>query len=162
MFGKTLIWFVVTAAIAVVSFSAVQGLPEGEGKKLVEERCSVCHGTELITGQRMTQDAWKEMVAKMVGYGTQLDQKEITITVDYLTKNFGKAAQTSAEERTAIRYIDGVCSTCHNSDIIKSTQASRQEWLDIVNNMNAKGAGLSEQDVELLVNYLTQKYGLSK
>ena len=62
------------------------------------------------------------------------------------------------EEKTATRFINGVCSTCHGADLIQETRASRQEWLDILKNMNGKGAGLSDQDVELLANYLTRKY----
>lgn len=67
--------------------------------------------------------------------------------------------QTEEEERTAKKFIDGICSTCHTSDLIKETEATKQEWLDIVKNMNGKGAGLSEQDVELLASYLTKNYG---
>jgi cytochrome c553 len=65
--------------------------------------------------------------------------------------------QQEEEERTAEKFITGVCSTCHDADLIRGTKATRQEWLDIVKNMNGKGAGLSDQDVELLANYLARK-----
>jgi hypothetical protein len=63
------------------------------------------------------------------------------------------------EERTAKKFIEGVCSTCHDSQLITETKATTDEWLDILKNMNGKGAGLSETDVELLANYLSKEYG---
>jgi cytochrome c553 len=68
------------------------------------------------------------------------------------------AKKEAEEERTAKKFIDGICSTCHDSMLITETKATKQEWLDIIKNMNGKGAGLSEQDVELLAEYLTKKY----
>jgi cytochrome c553 len=69
----------------------------------------------------------------------------------------GQQQEQKEEERTAEKFITGVCSTCHDADLIRGTKATRQEWLDIVKNMNGKGAGLSDQDVELLAGYLAKK-----
>ena len=157
MLGKTGIWFVVTVTTAILSFASVQGLPEGDGKKLVEERCTLCHGVDPITSAKLDRDGWKTMVQKMVEYGSQMNDKEVDVVVDYLSKNFA-AAPSPVDEKTALRYINGICSSCHDADLIKSTTATKEEWLDITNRMNGKGAGLSEQDVTLLVNYLAQKY----
>jgi hypothetical protein len=43
--------------------------------------------------------------------------------------------------------------------LIRSTQATKQQWLDIVTRMNGLDAGVSQRDVELLVEYLANKYG---
>jgi len=40
MFGRTAIWLVLTVALATLSMAVPQELPEGEGKKLLEERCT--------------------------------------------------------------------------------------------------------------------------
>ena len=66
------------------------------------------------------------------------------------------------EEKVATKFIEGICSTCHDAELIRETKVTRQEWLDIVKNMNGKGAGLSEQDVELLATYLARKYPPTK
>jgi hypothetical protein len=106
----------------------------------------------------------------MVGYGTQLNAKEIEITAEYLSKHFGPAGSapaansgsssstSPADEKTALRFVEGICSSCHDSQLITDTQGTKDEWLEIVNRMNGKGSGLAEQDVTLLVNYLSQKY----
>jgi hypothetical protein len=46
--------------------------------------------------------------------------------------------------------------------LIRSTQATKQEWLDIVTRMNGLDAGVSARDAEVLVDYLASKYGRNK
>ena len=67
-------------------------------------------------------------------------------------------AKQAEEEKVSRKHINGICSTCHGADLIEGTKATRQEWLDILNNMNGKGAGLSETDIEMMANYLARKY----
>ena len=162
-FGRTAIWLVLTVALATVSMAAPQELPEGEGKKLLEERCVGCHGLKPVVSLKQSRGAWKELVVKMVGYGARLNDKEIDVATAYLTKYFGPessaAAPESSEEKIAKRYIEGICSSCHDAGLIRSTAATKQEWFDIVTRMNGLDAGVSQRDVELLVDYLASKYG---
>ena len=154
-------WLFITVAGTVAAFaSARQQLPEGAGKKLLEDRCGACHSLEPVLSRKSNHDEWQRLVVKMVGYGAQLDDKEVEVAVDYLTKYFGPSASAdSQDERTARRFIEGVCASCHDSTFIKETLATKEEWLDIVKRMNGKGAGLSERDVELLADYLAKNYG---
>jgi mono/diheme cytochrome c family protein len=158
--GPFLITLFAGAALAAVQ---TQSLPEGEGKKLVELQCSGCHGLNIVTIQHQDRDKWSAVVRRMVDFGTPLTAREVTIAVDYLAKNFGPlpppAEPPNELERTAKKHIEGICSTCHTSTLIKETQASREEWLEIVKTMNSKGSGLSDVDVELLADYLARNYG---
>jgi len=140
-----------------------QQLPEGEGKKLLEERCAGCHSLKAVVSLKQSQTAWKKLVVKMVGYGARLNDKEIDLATEYLTKYFGPLSSAtppeSPEEKIAKRYIEGICSSCHDAGLIRSTEATKQEWLDIVTRMNGLDAGVSQRDLDLLVDYLATKYG---
>ena len=168
MFGKTAILFVLIVALETLSMAVPQELPEGEGKKLLEERCTGCHSLKPVVSLKQSQGAWKELVVKMVGYGAQLDDKEVDVATEYLTKHFGPessaaaAKPDTAEEKIARRYIEGICSSCHDAGLIRSTQATKKEWFDIVMRMNGLDAGVSPRDVDLLVDYLASKYGPKK
>jgi cytochrome c5 len=168
MLGRTAIWLVLTVALATLSMAVPQELPEGEGKKLLEERCASCHTLKPVVSLKQSEGAWKELVVKMVGYGAQLDDKEVDVATGYLTKYFGPespaaaAKPDSGEEKIAKRYIEGICSSCHDAGLIRSTEATKQQWLDIVTRMNGLDAGVSPRDVELLVDYLASKYGPKK
>jgi mono/diheme cytochrome c family protein len=165
MLGKTAIWLVLTVAIATLAMAVPQELPEGEGKKLLEERCAGCHSLKPVVSLKQSQGAWKELVVKMVGYGAQLDDKEVNVATEYLTKNFGPespaaaAKAETADEKIAERYIKGICSSCHDVGLVRSTEATKKEWYDIVMRMNALDAGVSARDVDVLVDYLASKYG---
>src|SRR5215510_12622394 len=96
MFGRPAIWLALTAALATLSMAVPQDLPEGEGKKLLEERCTSCHTLKPVVSLKQSQGAWKELVVKMVGYGAQLDEKEVDVLTEYLTKHFGPESPTAA------------------------------------------------------------------
>jgi cytochrome c5 len=168
MFGRTSIWLVLTIALASLSMAESQELPEGEGKKLLEKRCVSCHSLKPVVSLKQSRDAWKKLVVKMVGYGAKLDDKEIDVATSYLTKYFGPessaavAKPNSPEEKIAKRYIEGICSSCHDAGLIRSTEATRQEWYDIVTRMNGLDAGVSQRDVDILVDYLASMYGPKK
>ena len=165
MFERTAIWLVLTVALATLSMAVTQELPEGEGKKLLEERCTGCHSLKPVVSLKQSQAAWKELVLKMKGYGAQLDDTEVDVVTEYLTKHFGPGSSAaaakpeSAEEKLARRYIEGICSSCHDAGLIRSTQATREQWFDIVMRMNGLDAGVSARDVDVLVEYLASKYG---
>ena len=148
LFGRTANRLVLITALAPLSIALPQELPEGEGKKILEERCVSCHGLKPVFSLQLSQDAWKKLVVKMVAYGAQLDAKEVDVTTDYVTKHFGPASMPAsakaetAEEKIAKRYIEGICSSCHDAGRIRSTKATRQEWLDIVMRMNGLDAGV--------------------
>ena len=156
-------WNALTIALlgGVLAFASTpQQLPEGDGKKLIEDRCVSCHSLDPVVSRKSNHDEWQRLVVKMVGYGSQLDDKEVDLVVEYLTKHFGATASSdSQEEKTARRFIDGICSSCHTSDLIRATEATQDEWAEIVKTMNGKGAGLSERDVDLLAEYLFKNYG---
>jgi cytochrome c5 len=165
MFRRTSICLVLTASLAALSMAAPQELPEGEGKKLLEERCAGCHSLKPVVSLKQNRDAWKKLVVKMVGYGAQLDDKQVDVATEYLTKHFGPESSAAAakpdtpEEKIAKRYIEGICSSCHDAGLIRSTEATKQQWLDIVTRMNGLDAGVSQRDVDVLVDYLASKYG---
>ena len=167
MSGRTAIWLVLTVAPTALAMAA-QELPEGEGKKLLEDRCVGCHSLKPVVSLKQSQGAWKELLTKMVGYGARLDGKEVDIVAGYLAKYFGPLSPSAAskpdtpEEKIAKRYIEGICSSCHDASLIRSTEATKEGWYDIVMRMNGLDAGVSQRDVDLLVDYLASKYGPRK
>jgi hypothetical protein len=120
---------------------------------------------QAVVSLRQSQPEWKELVVKMRGYGAQLDNKEVDVATEYLTKHFGPKSSAAApkpespEERIAKRLIEGICSSCHDVGLVRSTNATKAEWLDIVMRMNGLDAGVSARDVDVLVDYLASKYG---
>ncbi|MSO20060.1 MAG: hypothetical protein EXQ56_06270 [Acidobacteria bacterium] len=66
-----------------------QGFPDGPGKQIVQEACSVCHDTEVIATMRRTKAEWTETVQDMVSRGAPLLEGEREMVIEYLSKYFG-------------------------------------------------------------------------
>jgi mono/diheme cytochrome c family protein len=164
MFSKTAVLILIIITAAVVAFSAVQGFPDGDGKKLIEDRCVSCHGPDQIVTKKVSSDEWKKVVDRMVGYGANLDDKETKTAVDYLAKAFGPAGGdakpgAASADKAAKDMVEGVCASCHDADQVTNTRASKEQWQEIVTRMNDKGASLSAKDTQTLVDYLAKTYG---
>jgi len=52
-----------------------------------------------------------------------------------------------------------VCSGCHEAAIVSDKKMSRQEWSDVVDEMREKGANATDQEVEVILDYLTKFFG---
>ena len=80
--------------LALVAAGAAQEpeLPDGEGKRILVDSCTSCHGLDYVAKLRgyYTREQWRDVVNTMVEYGTKLEKKEEEVLVDYLTQHFGK------------------------------------------------------------------------
>lgn len=89
----------------LLAVSHAQDLPEGNGKKLVEQVCVACHGTEAVTGQRATLKGWNGIIDDMIQRGATATPEEFRTIAEYLAKNFGKVnvnKATAGEMETAL------------------------------------------------------------
>lgn len=60
-----------------------------QGKQVFENKCTVCHETDVTEGQRLTRPGWTREVEKMVRWGATVTDAEKPLLVDYLLKNYG-------------------------------------------------------------------------
>lgn len=67
-----------------------QDLPDGVGKELVMNVCTVCHDLTRIVSKKRTKEEWNDTVDKMAARGAMASDEEFETIVTYLTKYFGK------------------------------------------------------------------------
>ncbi len=75
---------------AISGAPKASSLPAGDGKELVEARCSACHGLEKITAEKRSKDEWANTVKNMVDRGLAATPEEIQTMTSYLSAQFGK------------------------------------------------------------------------
>jgi cytochrome c5 len=76
---------------AAASAKGVQvALPSGDGKDLVEARCTVCHDLERVTAARRHRQDWPGLVANMVGRGAPVSPDEAQTITAYLAAHFSE------------------------------------------------------------------------
>jgi cytochrome c5 len=153
-----------TAAIA-----PAQSLPEGDGKKLVEDVCGSCHGVELVTDKKMNKDDWTAVVSSMVDKGAALSKEDAAKVVNYLAANFGdkKLADNNARELKEKQLkgkelAESICTLCHEFNRVRTQELTREEWAGEIKGMISEGAPVTDQEFAVLVDYLAANFGPRK
>ena len=71
------------------SAGSALNLPEGDGKQLIETRCTACHDLERVATIKRNKRDWPGIVANMIGRGAVAGPDEVQIISSYLIANFG-------------------------------------------------------------------------
>ncbi len=105
-----------------------QDLPEGPGKRLVQEICTGCHGLESVTSQRATRQGWESTVDYMIQRGATMKDEDIRVVVDYLTKNFGPKVNVNKASARDIQ--SGLELTAQEADAIVNYRKANGDFKD--------------------------------
>jgi hypothetical protein len=71
----------------------------------------------------------------------------------------GAAQGPAGPDAVATNVVNTVCASCHTLDRVKNKVADKDAWTATVTRMKEKGAGLTDQQVPLVVEYLTRAAG---
>src|SRR5262245_22447559 len=135
---KTAIWLAAVAALATIimaspsrarasrAYTTVQDLPEGEGKKILQNSCTACHGLDDVVSSHMDKNGWLSLVESMISNGAQLEDKDKPVLVDYLVKNFGPqgggqqaaAGASGGGGEPGKMILENACTACHDLDLV--------------------------------------------
>lgn len=61
-----------------------------KSRNLVIEVCTYCHELERVTEQHLSAQQWRGLIKGMISEGPPVTDKEFSMIVDYLAKNFGE------------------------------------------------------------------------
>ena len=64
-------------------------MPDGPGKDIVLNTCTICHDLSRIKSIRHTKQEWEETLVAMLNEGAPLSDENFPIVLNYLAKNFG-------------------------------------------------------------------------
>jgi hypothetical protein len=127
-------------------------LPEGEGKRIVGQVCGSCHSLEIVTSKKWSRQQWDDTVQAMIGRGAPVSKSEVSTLVDYLSRNFGTV------DRARTLFVD-ICSSCHTLARISEQELTRDEWREETEGMISEGAAISDEEYDLLLDYLAKNFG---
>jgi competence ComEA-like helix-hairpin-helix protein len=122
------------SALLFVLIARVQGqdLPDGKGKDLVEDRCSSCHGLDLLLAEHDSKAQWSQIVNEMVSRGATGSAEELATIVDYLAANFGpEAAKINVNSAAAEELQSGLMLTAPEAAAIvqfKKDHGKIKDW----------------------------------
>jgi cytochrome c5 len=126
-------------------------LPEGDGKKNIEVACVSCHGLEVLAHKQWNRERWQTVVTAMVARGAPLTNGEAAEVVGYLEKNFG--------EDRGKKLVESICSLCHEWQRVEGQELTKEQWGGVIKGMIFEGAPVTDEEFNLIVEYLAKNYG---
>jgi cytochrome c5 len=63
-------------------------VPDGPGKKILLNTCTMCHDLGRIKSGRRSAEEWEETLISMLNEGAPLSEAEFPVIHDYLSKHF--------------------------------------------------------------------------
>lgn len=138
--------------VASVSAGTPAVLPNGPAKQLVSTACTVCHSLDPITSQKRTRYEWQISVDSMIHRGARITDDQAASIVGYLTINFGK------KDRARDLFED-TCAQCHSLERINDYALTKDEWYEETKGMISEGTVLTDEELDLLLNYLAKNFG---
>jgi cytochrome c5 len=161
---KFTLWAAATVAATALAAGQTQTppLPEGEGKQILESACTVCHTLKEVTKFKgfYSRENWRDIVQTMIADGASLKDAQIPTLIDYLTKAFPR----DFPDGEGKKLLDTACSGCHPASDVRRFDGyyGKNQWNDMVRVMVANGAPLNEDQIPILVDYLTATFPVMK
>lgn len=161
-FGRTAMWVWMTVCFAAAAFAAVQDLPEGEGKAVLESNCQGCHDLDRVKSEHYDKDSWQGIVESMreMQNDSALTDEDIQVLATYLAKNFGPEDAKPADEPDAElkQLVENTCSSCHGMDLVEAQHIDQAGWEGVIKGMIAIGASLTNEQIPVIADYLAKTY----
>jgi hypothetical protein len=63
-------------------------LPEGPGKLILLNTCTVCHELDRVVRHGATRELWEETLSAMLNEGAMLSEQDFPVLLAYLARNF--------------------------------------------------------------------------
>ena len=141
------------------------GLPEGPGRVAVYFNCTACHSLNQFVQQRMSREAWDELLDTMVEKNEMHPMQPWARrrVLNYLASHFGVDEEdwqglSAGPGREEVFYV---CQACHSLAIVKQQGLDRDSWDETLVWMveEQEMEPLDPEERNLVLDYLATHYG---
>ncbi|MGE0451470.1 MAG: hypothetical protein AB7Q29_17995 [Vicinamibacterales bacterium] len=129
----------------------------------VRTRCSSCHGSDLITQQRLGRAGWEREVDKMIRWGASVPDAERAALLDALQglgSSATEAGPAAANDAAGADVFQKRCTGCHGLAVVEQQRLPIAGWRREVDKMVAWGARVETDEREPLIAFLAGRHGL--
>ena len=158
-----------TAEADAAEADAAPAFDETAAASLVNASCTTCHDLTGIERGLYPADEWRETVSRMMGYGLNISNEEFETIVTYLGTApdaveavDGDVDDDGYDAAAAEMLLNSACTTCHDLTGITSAPGTFTEadFRETIERMLGHGAAVSNDEIDILVRYLTETYGV--
>ena len=149
--------------------------PDGAVWEVIRKNCVACHGIDDYAFYAQDRSAWQKLIAEKHKSGdAALSQGDQNILLDWLAAKFGSDTKpfprtyippeitTFFSDPEAKRLMDRACTRCHGLDRVQGVRNAEEAWRATLVDMRERGAQLSDEELERLVEWLTRVWGTNQ
>lgn len=187
--GKLGTWFVVPVAVAgLTAFLASPMVaqrggvrpkvdrPDGPVWQVIRKNCTKCHGIDDYAFYSLDRAGWQSLLdtkhKSPLAEGTPtLAKPDQDILLDWLVQKFGPNTKPFPRsyvppeitefftDPEAIFVLNRSCTNCHGLERVTESRYSPDQWRVIAVDMRERGATLTDEELERLVEWLGRVKG---
>jgi mono/diheme cytochrome c family protein len=149
--------------------------PDGTVWEVVRNNCVACHGIDDYAFYAQDRAGWQKLIAdKHKSAAVELSEKDRNVLLDWLAAKFGPDTKpfprtyippeitTFFSDPEAKRLMDRACSRCHGLERVQGVRNAEEGWRATLVDMRERGAQLSDEELERLVEWLTRVWGTNQ
>ena len=150
--------------------------PDGPVWEVIRKNCVQCHGIDDYAFFALDKNGWQSLLETKhkspLAEGTPvLAEKDQTILLDWLVSKFGPTSTPFPRtyvppeiteffsDPEALLVLNRSCVSCHGLDRVMNSRYSPDEWRVIAVQMKTRGANITNEDLERLVEWLARVKG---
>lgn len=182
---STLTWLTAILWVAVAATTSVDAQiggrptrpqvkpPQGPVRAVIFKNCTSCHGIDDYAFNALDRDGWNRHLETKHpdGFAKLINDGDRALLLDWLVNRFGPGTKpfprTYVAQEITTFLSDGeaealmarACTTCHPVDRINAARNSADAWRVLTIDMRERGARISDEEVEKLVEWLGRTKG---
>lgn len=146
--------------------------PQGPVRQIIFKNCTSCHGIDDFAYHALDKAAWNALIdARHKDPAVRLSGTDRDLLVDWLVSKFGPASTpfprayvppeitTFFSDAEAEALLTGSCMSCHDLERVNQARFSPDRWRVLAVEMRQRGAKLTDEELERLVEWLGRVKG---
>jgi cytochrome c553 len=146
--------------------------PQGEVRSVILKHCTRCHGIDDYAYNALDRGGWNALLEKKHdNLPALLTSHDRDVLLDWLVVRFGPATKpfprTYVPPEITTYFSDGeanaltarACVGCHSVDRVNDARFSPDRWRVVTVDMRERGARLTDEELERLVEWLGRTKG---
>jgi hypothetical protein len=148
--------------------------PDGPVWTVIRANCTSCHGIDDYAFYSLDQAGWSKLIAEKHKPAIELPDADRTLLLGWLAERFGPNTKpfprtyippeitTFFSDPEAFRLMNRSCTRCHAIDKVQGARKPADGWRVTLVDMRERGAQLSDQELEQLVEWLGRVWGTNQ
>jgi len=146
--------------------------PKGPVRQVIFKNCASCHGIDDYAYNALDRAGWNALIeTKHQNLKVPISDKDRDLLLDWVVAKFGPDSRpfprayvppeitTFFSDPEAQTLLARACTTCHGMDRVNETRYSPDKWRVTTLDMRQRGARLTDEELERLVEWLGRTKG---